>query len=72
MCRNILLAGTIREQIEDAILKVIAKENRTTDPNDRIQVFQMKINDVKDLVRLVVDAMDSSRVITFLPVRGGE
>lgn len=53
-------------------MKVIAKGNRTTDPNDRIQVFQMKINDVKDLVRLVVDAMDSNRVITFFPVRGGE
>lgn len=55
-------------------MKVIAKGNRTTDPNDRIQVFQMKIkiNEVKDLVRLVVDAMDSNRVITFFPVRGGE
>lgn len=71
---DLFAAGTTREQIEEAIMKVIAKGNRTTDPNDRIQVFQMKIkiNEVKDLVRLVVDAMDSNRVITFFPVRGAE
>ena len=34
--------------------------------------MKIKINEVKDLVRLVVDAMDSNRVITFFPVRGGE
>ena len=71
---DLFATGTTREQIEDAIMKVIAKGNRITDPNDRIQVFQMKIkiNEVNDLVRLVVDAMDSNRVITFFPVRGGE
>jgi len=70
---DLFATGTTRQQIEEAMIKVISKGNRITNPSDRIQIFQMKIkvNDVKDLVRLVVDAMDNNRVITIFPVRGG-
>ena len=34
--------GTTRNQIEDAIMKVIAKGNRTTDPNRVITFFPVR------------------------------
>ena len=39
---DLFAAGTTRRQIEDAIMEVMEKGNRITDPNDRIQIFQMK------------------------------
>jgi len=33
--------------------------------------MKVKINGVKDLVRVIVDSDDANRVITMFPVRGG-
>jgi hypothetical protein len=65
--------GTSRAQLLEAAKDIVKNGNRISEPGRRIQVFQMKvkINGVKDLVRVIVDSDDANRVITMFPVRGG-
>jgi len=44
-----------------------------SDPNRQLQVFEkrIKVNGLRDRVRVIVDSQDANRVISIFPVRGG-
>jgi hypothetical protein len=70
---DLFAPGTTREQLLEAAKDIVKNGTRISEPGRRIQVFQMKVkvNGLRDLVRVVVDADDANRVITMFPVRGG-
>ena len=70
---DLFAPGTSRAQLLEAAKDIVKNGNRISEPGRRIQVFQMKvkINGVRDLVRVIVDSDDANRVITMFPVRGG-
>ncbi|WP_375773249.1 hypothetical protein NR798_21015 [Archangium gephyra] len=70
---DLFAPGTSRAQLLEAAKDVVKNGNRISEPGRRIQVFQMKVklNGLKDLVRVIVDSDDANRVITMFPVRGG-
>ncbi len=70
---DLFAPGISRAQLLEAAKDIVKNGNRISEPGRRIQVFQMKvkINGVRDLVRVIVDSDHANRVITMFPVRGG-
>ncbi|RJS18512.1 hypothetical protein DRW03_24855 [Corallococcus sp. H22C18031201] len=70
---DLFASGTTRAQVLEAAEEVVKNGNRISVPGRRLQVFQMKlkVNGLRDLIRVVVDSGDANRIITVFPVRGG-
>src|SRR5262249_9308966 len=68
---DLFAPGTTRAQLEKAADYLVDKGTRISDPSRRIQTFEkrMKVNGVRDRVRVIVDSHDGNRVITMFPVR---
>lgn len=68
---DLFAPGTTRAQVTRAAEDLVARGTRISDPSRRIQTFErrMKVNGVRDRVRVVVDSDDENRVISIFPVR---
>ena len=66
-------SGTTRAQVEEAVREVVEKGVRTSLPNERIQVYEhrLNVNGLRANYRVVVDSQDANRVVTAFPVGGG-
>ncbi len=70
---DLFAPGTTRAQLDDAAQQLVRKGTRVSDPNRQLQVFEkrIKVNGLRDRVRVIVDSQDANRVISIFPVRGG-
>ncbi|MEU4475645.1 DUF6531 domain-containing protein, partial [Micromonospora sp. NPDC023888] len=70
---DLFASGTTRDQLTAAAETIVQRGTRISDPARRLQTFEkkMKINGVRDWVRVIVDSDDANRVITIFPVRQG-
>ena len=68
---DLFASGTSRRQLDKAAKKLVSKGTRISDPSRRIQSYEqrMKVNKMRDRVRVTVDSHDRNRVITIHPVR---
>jgi RHS repeat-associated protein len=66
---DLLPPTTTRQQVLAAAEKMVAKGTRVSDPNKRMQTFEMrmKVNGFTARNKLIVDSWDGNRVITFFP-----
>ncbi|MER5864718.1 DUF6531 domain-containing protein [Kitasatospora sp. NPDC002040] len=67
---DLMPPGTTRAQVQSAAEAIMKKGQRISDPSKTMQVFErrMVVNGMRARYRLVVDADDGNRVITFFPV----
>ncbi|WP_433131723.1 DUF6531 domain-containing protein [Micromonospora sp. CA-240977] len=70
---DLFASGTTRDQLTAAAETIVQRGTRVSDPARRLQTFEkkLKINGVRDWVRVIVDSDDANRVITIFPVRQG-
>lgn len=70
---DLFAPGTTRAQLDEAAQQLVKKGTRVSDPNRQLQVFErrIKVNGLRDRVRVIVDSQDANRVISIFPVRGG-